>query len=99
MSLRNTRAGAAEELAVGALGFLAADQERLFRFLDMTGLSPATIRDAAGSPQFLVEVLDHLLADETLLMAYAAEAQCEPASLMKARDHLAGPLSYGLRDG
>ena len=99
MSQRHNRTDAAETLAVQALGFIAADQDRLLRFLDLTGLSPATIRSAATSPQFLTAVLDHLLGDETLLLAFAAEADCDPAAVGRARERLAGPLAFGLRDG
>jgi hypothetical protein len=99
VSQRERGTDGAETLAVEALGFIASDHERLVRFLDLTGLSPATIRSAAGSPQFLTAVLDHLLGDERLLMEFAAQAGCEPAGLMKARDQLAGPLAFGLRDG
>jgi hypothetical protein len=89
----------AEDLAGRALGFLAADPERLGRFMDLTGLTPATIRAAAASPGFAVAVLDHLLGDEALVLAFAAQAGCDPAAVMAARNRLAGPGADGLRDG
>jgi hypothetical protein len=51
---------AAEDIAVKALTLLIRDQERLARFLALTGLGPDTIRAAAGSPGFLRAVLDHV---------------------------------------
>lgn len=74
-----------EALAIDALGFLAEDIERLQRFLAITGLEPSTLRDAARNPLFLVSVLDHLLADEALLLAYAANRRIEPQVVADAR--------------
>jgi Protein of unknown function (DUF3572) len=81
---------AAEALAVAALGFIAADPERLGRFLAMTGIGPDSIRAAAREPQFLLGVLDHLAADEPLLLAFAAENSIAPNAVIKARDTIAG---------
>ena len=39
-----------ENLAVQALAFLAADPERLGRFLAVTGIGPDAIRRAAADP-------------------------------------------------
>src|SRR5262245_63421658 len=63
---------AAEALAIAALGFIAGEPERRGRFLVMTGIGPDSIRAAAREPQFLLGVLDHLAADEPLLLAFAA---------------------------
>jgi hypothetical protein len=76
---------AAEALAVEALGFLAADEERIERFLSLAGLNPSTLRAAAAEPGFLAAVLDHLASDESLLMAFAANAGRAPASVASAR--------------
>ena len=84
------RRQAAEELAVAALTFIAADPERLGRFLAMTGIGPDSIRDAAREPQFLAGVLDHVAADEQLLRAFATHAEIDPDAVMRARGLLAG---------
>ncbi|MFO1149101.1 MAG: DUF3572 domain-containing protein [Alsobacter sp.] len=89
----------AEELAGAALAFLGSDPERLARFLDLTGLTPDTIRAAAASPGFTLAVLDHILSDDELVLALSAEAGCRPEEVMAARNRLAGPLADGLRDG
>lgn len=73
-----------EMLAIAALSFLAEEPERLARFLDLTGLSPATLRQAASDPRFLASVLDYLAADESLLLAFAANAQVAPESVVAA---------------
>lgn len=74
-----------EALAIAALGFLAADPARIARFLDLTGIAPAGLRAAASEPHFLISVLDHLLADESLLLAFASEQMIRPESIAEAR--------------
>ena len=80
----------AEALAIDALGFIAAEPERLGRFLAITGIGPDSIREAAREPHFLAGVLDHLVADERLLMDFAAEHEVDPDAVMRARDVIAG---------
>jgi Protein of unknown function (DUF3572) len=87
---REQRQAAAEQLAIVALGFIAAEPERLGRFLAMTGIAPGSIRDAARAPHFLGGVLDHVAGDERLLLAFAAKNQIDPDAVMRARDALAG---------
>ena len=81
----------AQAIAVDALGFLAADPERLEPFLSLSGLAPANLRRAAAEPGFLGGVLDHLAGDERLLVAFAASAGLNPADVERARQVLAGP--------
>ena len=64
-------------MAVSALTFLAADAERLRRFLDITGLGPHNLRSAAEDPAFYGSVLEYLVADEQLLVRFAADAGLE----------------------
>ena len=84
------RRAAAEQLAIAALGFIADEPERLGRFLAMTGLGPGSLRNAAREPHFLAGVLDHVAADETLLVAFAAQHEVDPDAVMRARDELGG---------
>lgn len=51
----------AETVALQALGFLAGDEDRLARFLAMTGVGPEDLKGRIGDPAFLGAVLDHLL--------------------------------------
>ena len=78
-----------EALAIAALTFLAGDPERIGRFLSLTGIAPSGLRAAAGEPLFLVSVLDHLMADESLLMAFSAQAGFAPETVAQARYALA----------
>ena len=87
---RKERQAAAEELAIAALSFIAGEPEQLGRFLAMTGIGPDLLRDAAREPRFLAGVLDHVAADEALLLAFAAANEIDPEAVMRARDVLAG---------
>ncbi len=81
---------AAETLAVSALSFLTRDPDRLGRFLAVSGLGPDSIRAAAHEPGFLVSVLEHLLADEPLLLIFCEEESLRPQSVWHARLILGG---------
>ena len=82
---------AAEDIAVKALTLLVSDPERLARFLALTGLGPENIRGAAGSPGFLLAVLDHVAHDEELLLALSREIEARPETIIEARRLLAPP--------
>jgi hypothetical protein len=74
----------AEDLATKALGFLAAEPERLDRFLSLAGIDLGHIREAAGEPGFLAAVMEHLMGDEALLVAFAANEGIKPEQVVKA---------------
>lgn len=80
----------AEGLAIQALAFIAGDDERLGRFLAVTGIGPAEIRAAAGEPGFLIGVLDYMASDEQLIGAFAAEAGLDPSDIERGRVVLGG---------
>jgi hypothetical protein len=81
---------AAEMLAIQALGFIAAEPERLDAFLAATGLTLDRLRESATEPDFLAGVLEHMLADESLLLAFAESAAIDPAAVARARSALGG---------
>jgi hypothetical protein len=66
-----------------ALNFLASDPERLQRFLALSGLDPAAIRQAAASPGFFGGVLQHILDDDRLAEAFAMEVGLRPEDLAR----------------
>ena len=78
------RKEAATALAVAALGFLAAESERLERFLALTGLGPQSLRAAAREPSFLLGVLEHVASDETLLLDFTNEGGLNPEDVGRA---------------
>jgi hypothetical protein len=86
---------AAEAVAIQALGFLAQDDERLGRFLALSGVGPGDIRAAASQPGFLAGVLDHIVGDEALLVAFAAHADLAPPQVAAAHSILSGERPWG----
>jgi hypothetical protein len=85
---------AAEALALRALAFLAEDSERLSRFLALSGIGPDELRSRAADPVLLGGVLDHLLSDERLLVAFAEANALRPEEPARARRHLPGAVSW-----
>jgi hypothetical protein len=82
---------AAETLAIQALGFIAEDPKRLDSFLALSGISSDQIREAAQQSDFLAGVLDHMLGDERLLVAFADSAGIDPAAVARLREALGRP--------
>jgi uncharacterized protein DUF3572 len=81
---------AAEILAIQALAFIAGEPERLESFLAATGFTVDRLRESANAPDFLTGVLEHMLADESLLLAFADDAAIDPAQIARARNALGG---------
>lgn len=77
-----------EGLAISALLFIAAETETLSRFLELTGLDPGDVRAAASDKRFLLAVLDFLMADEPLLLAFAASEALPPETVVAAHRKL-----------
>ena len=80
---------AAQTVALDVFQRLAADPERLGRFLALSGLDPRSIRQAAAEPGFLPAILEHVAGDEALLVAMANELGLPPERLAEARHRLA----------
>jgi Protein of unknown function (DUF3572) len=78
LTLTPREAEAAGALALQGLTFLAGDADRLSRFLALTGCGPADIRAQAHTAEFQASVLEHLLADESLLLLFASETGIRP---------------------
>jgi Protein of unknown function (DUF3572) len=78
----------AETLAIQALAFIAEEPERLGVFIAATGIAPDRIRDAACGPDFLAGILEHMLGDENLLVAFADDAGIDPAEIARAHNVL-----------
>jgi hypothetical protein len=81
----------AETVAIQALSFLGSEPARLGRFLAETGLGPETLRGAAKSPEFLVNVLDFVLGDEAMVKEFARATELTPQAVAAARQALGGP--------
>jgi Protein of unknown function (DUF3572) len=82
-------------LAASALAFVASDPERLRRFLDLTGLGPHNLREAAQDPAFDGSVLEYVLADAELLLRFASYSDLRPEMVALAHQALRGPVHFG----
>ena len=78
-----------EDLAIKALAFLAEDEERLGRFLAVSGIASGAIRAAAEMPGFFLGLLDYVVADERLVLGLAEHADVRPEAVLRTRDALA----------
>lgn len=85
----------ADALSLKALAFLASDENRLGRFLTATGIQLDDLRAKADDRHTLSAVLDYLLADQSLLMVFAAEADISPTDVEQARAILPGVRQPG----
>lgn len=80
----------AELIAARALEFVAASQERLDRFVGLTGLALEEIRANLAEPAFLAGILEYLMGEEHLLLEFAGFAGIAPEAPGEARVVLAG---------
>lgn len=81
---------AAEGLALRVLDWLAADPERIERLFAQSGADPSALRESLVRPEGLGFLLDHLLADEALLLACAGDLGIPPEAPLAARAALPG---------
>jgi hypothetical protein len=89
--LKNLNVGtaAASDIALKLLGYMA-ESEELFGFMDQSGLDQQSLTSQATDPAFHAAVLDFVLSDETLLLAFAGNAGINPADILKHRSKLPG---------
>ncbi len=78
----------ADQIAIDALGYIAGKPELMQRFLDLTGLEAAGIREAAAQPGFFVGVLDFLLANENDVVGFSQATGMPLEAVQIARDKL-----------
>lgn len=78
------------ELALRALAFLSRDEERVARFLALTGLDAGDVQGLLGEAGFHLAVLDHVAGDEAMLLEFAAAESLPPESVGRARRALGG---------
>ncbi|MFN3936199.1 MAG: DUF3572 family protein [Gemmobacter sp.] len=80
----------ADEIAVVALAWLAADVDLMGRFMVQSGLSPGDLRNLADAPETLAAVLDFVLEDEATARRFCMENRLGAEQLMRARAALPG---------
>jgi hypothetical protein len=84
MSLKKMTVEEAETIALDAFSYITDDEERMGRFLSVSGLRVDTIRIAAESPGFFAGILDYIASDEALLIAFAEHSKVKPERIMQA---------------
>ncbi|KMO42434.1 hypothetical protein VQ03_11025 [Methylobacterium tarhaniae] len=87
-------ASAAEALGARVFAYVTGEPGRLLRFMESSGLSPDALRQAANSPDLVAGLLDHVVADEELLLACAAALEVPPERITQAWRRL-GPQDVG----
>ncbi|AWN38961.1 DUF3572 domain-containing protein [Methylobacterium radiodurans] len=75
---------ASDSLALDVLLWMVQDPDRLLPFLNATGLSPEALRGAADDPAVRDAVLDHIMADEPVLLACARALEISPERIAAA---------------
>jgi hypothetical protein len=79
-----------ETLALQALAYIAGDDDRLQRFIGLTGIEPGSLRALARDPAGLGAVLDYLLGWEPLLLEFAEAHELKPENIAAVRRKLPG---------
>jgi hypothetical protein len=82
----------AEILALEGLGWLAGQENALERFLNQSGIDATALREAAGSREMGVAVLDFLLGNEELLLQFCESTSIAPKQMHLARHVLGGEM-------
>jgi Protein of unknown function (DUF3572) len=75
-------------LALAALGWILADDDRAQRFLALTGLTPDDLRGGLGDGAVQGAVIEFLAAHEPDLIAAAVALGVEPGALARAGEAL-----------
>lgn len=77
-----------ETLAIEALGFIAADDTELGRFLGLSGLSIDRLKASADAPETLRAVLEYVMGHEPTARAFAEAWGYGPEDLAHAAHRL-----------
>ena len=86
--MRDVETNDGETLALGALGWVLADEARAERLLALTGLTPEGLRARVRDRDFLAAVLLFLENHEPDLVACAGALAVTPQALVSARQGL-----------
>ena len=78
------------DIILKLLTFLAVDEDRLTRFLALSGLAPQDLRMRHDEPVFQGFLLDYLFQDDRTTSEFCTELQLSPESLMRLRHKLPG---------
>lgn len=73
-----------------AFTFIAADETCFGEFIELSGVSPATLRHSLSDSLFLAAILEFLLARESLLLSFCQSEKIDPCLPGQAQSLLAG---------
>lgn len=79
-----------EILALQALTYIGANEDILNGFLYQSGAAPDDLCNQISDPAFLAGILDFLLSDEPVLLAFCTEQNIAPELILQARRMLPG---------
>jgi hypothetical protein len=80
----------AETIALQALSFLVKDDELLEQFLTSTGLTLQELKTRVKEPELLGGVLDAILINDQVLLAFCNASALSPNTIIMARHSLPG---------
>jgi len=89
----------AREVAIAALGHIANHPDLLQRFLSLSGIEAADIRQAACQEGFWAAVLQFLCANEPDLLAFCDVSYISPERVSVALEALPGGYRTGYQEG
>jgi hypothetical protein len=89
MALRVTPDQAAT-IALKGLAYLANSDRDLDRFMELTGAARGTLWVRADEPEFLVSLLDFMLANEAVLVDFCQSTCIDARAIYQARHVLSG---------
>jgi Protein of unknown function (DUF3572) len=78
------------DIALLYMAYLAADDEKLGQFCNLSGMGQAELTQRLLDPSFQGFLLDFLLQDESELLAFASHSNLRPEAIMLARSKLPG---------
>lgn len=78
------------ELALNAIQFIAGDERLLTGFMQMAGLSPDELRHRIAEPELQGGVLDFMLSEDAIILAFCEAFGHRPQDVIAARRHLPG---------
>lgn len=80
----------AEVLALQAITYISGEEHALNGFLAQTGAGLDALKEQVSDPVFLAGVLDFMLSDESLLLAFCDQENIQPEFIIRARRALPG---------
>ena len=80
----------AATIALKGLAYLVNSPTDLDRFLELSGADRESLRAQADEPEFLVSLLDFMLANEQVLVDFCSDSQADVRAVHMARHTLSG---------